>query len=176
MFTSLFRTWLPEPYLGLPKKMFKNLHSSLLACRPHQVLFLLLSLAPQFCRNVQRALDKESRSDQGWRQASSHFWASMSSIKKMGAISPALPTSQGTLRYNKVNADKKTLWKLSNGVTVYYDYYSRLILPPLWSPAQVHACAMPKQPVKSHQKVTQLSGEKCRHLCHMLSKRKIKPL
>ena len=68
----------------------------------------------------------------------------------MGAISPALPTSQGTLRYNKVNADNKTLWKLSNGVTVYYDCYSHLILLPLWSPAQVRACAMPKQPVKSH--------------------------
>ena len=46
MFTSLFRTWLPEPYLGLPKKMFKSLHPSLLAWRPHQALFLLLSLSP----------------------------------------------------------------------------------------------------------------------------------
>ena len=46
MFTSLFRTWLPEPYLGLPKKMFKSLHPSFLAWRPHQALFLLLSLSP----------------------------------------------------------------------------------------------------------------------------------
>lgn len=46
MFTSFFRTWLPEPYLGLPKKMFKSLHPSLLACRPHHALFLLLSLTP----------------------------------------------------------------------------------------------------------------------------------
>lgn len=136
--------------------------------------FFSFSLSPQFCLNVKRALDKESRSDQGWRQASSYFWASMSSIRKMGAISPSLPTSQGTLGKNKVNTDKKTLWKLSNGMKVYYDYYSHLILPPLWSLAQVCACAMPKQPVKSHQKVTQLSEEKCRHLCHMLSKKKNK--
>ena len=107
--------------------------------------FFSFSLSPQFCLNVKRALDKESRSDQGWRQASSYFWASMSSIRKMGAISPSLPTSQGTLGKNKVNTDKKTLWKLSNGMKVYYDYYSHLILPPLWSLAQVCACAMPKQ-------------------------------
>lgn len=92
----------PNPIWAYPRKCSKVFIPAYWHGGPTRHFFSFC-LSPQFCLNVKRALDKESTPDQGWRQASSHFWASYVLHQENGShiTSPAYITGHFRIEQSK---------------------------------------------------------------------------